>query len=238
MKRMFLFTTALALGVTLASCSKNDDSYDPSNPSNPSGTGGKPQLHYKMTASNTSSGIGQKSTAAGTIQWTTAVATPTLVKFEAKQGTSEVEYKSSNTTQIDLLAAQPVSFGNFSLAAGTYNEVELKIQLNRSGSSPAMQLNGTFTSGATAIPVTFTVNELTELKTEQHNVTLTANTAFSSVTTLDLSSFTTGVTESLLLAASLTNGTVVISSTSNTNLYNIIVNNFKSETHHHSINHD
>jgi uncharacterized membrane protein len=45
------------------------------------------------------------------------------------------------------------------------------------------------------------------------------------LTTINLSLLTTGVSELMLNNAVLTNGTIIISSTSNANIYNIILNN-------------
>jgi len=45
------------------------------------------------------------------------------------------------------------------------------------------------------------------------------------ITTINLSLLTTGVSELMLNNAVLTNGTIIISSTSNANIYNIILNN-------------
>ena len=45
------------------------------------------------------------------------------------------------------------------------------------------------------------------------------------ITTINLSLLTTGVSELMLNNAVRTNGTIIISSTSNANIYNIILNN-------------
>jgi hypothetical protein len=196
-----------------------------------------PKLKYQLKASNTSFGVAAKGTAGSSITWTSATASPTMIKLEAKVGTSEVEYKTTNNVAIDLLASTASYFGSFSLPAGTYNEVELKITLAK-GSSAAMALAGNYTSPAGTIPVRFEVNESVLLKTETHNVTLTDSASFTSVTTFDLSALMTGITESMLSGATLTGGTLVISASSNVSLYNIILSNFKNDDHHHGVNHD
>jgi len=213
-----------------ASCSKKDDAANPSTPS------GKTQMRYKLVATNTS--VPLKLTANGTIQWTSGTANPRLIKFEAKQGTSEIEYKSTNTAPVNLMNSLATAFGSFSLPAATYNEIELKIQLDKSGNTPALELSGQFTNTSGVVPVHFVVNDFVELKTEQKNVTVTGNASFTALTTFDLTAFSAGITESMIMDANLTGGVLEISSTSNTNIYNTILNNLKSRNHHVEIEHD
>lgn len=230
MKNFALPLLALAIIGLGTSCSKSKD-----NTTTTTVTPTSPKVDYELRSSNPSAAL--KTTASGTITWTSGFATPTLIKFEAKQGTSEIEYKSTNTAQVDLFATTPVYFGNFTLPSGTYNEIELKISLDKSGANPALQLNGQFVSGGVTIPVTFTVNEPVELKTEQDSITVQDNNSFTSVTTFDLSTFTTGVTTAMLSGATLTGGTLVISSTSNAAIYSIIAGNLQSKHHHFEIEH-
>jgi len=232
MKRISIIAATAGLMI-FSACSKNDDG--PGSPSGPSS--GQAQLHYKIVTTNKSSNL--KLTGVGTIQWTAATVNPRFIKFEAKQGTSEIEYKSSNTTPIDLMTPVTTTFGNFTIPAGTYNEIELKIQLDKNSGTPALNMTGQFvTSNNVTIPVHFTVNDFVELKTEQKNVAIASNASFTAITTFDLSTFTTGITESMIISAVLTNGTLEISSGSNTNLYTIILNNFRNRHHHVEIEHD
>ena len=195
-----------------------------------------PTMNYQLKGINSTAGIALKTTAGGTIVWTAAMVNPTLIKFEAKKDGSEIEYKTTNSGTIDLMSATPSYFGNFTLSAGTYSELELKIQLNK-GSNPSLKLNGNFSKTGTTIPVLVEINEFVELKTEVSNITLTDNTSFTSSTTFDLSHLTTGITEVMMTSAPLTGGVLIISSNSNVSLYNIILKNFTSEKHHHEIGH-
>ncbi len=86
-------------------------------------------------------------------------------------------------------------------------------------------MNGQYTSGSVTTPVKFIVNSPLELKNEKNNVVVTGNNSYKALTTINLSLLTTGVSELMLNNAVLTNGTIIISSTSNANIYNIILNN-------------
>lgn len=229
MKKLLLLSLSVLLVGAYSSCKKSNTTVTPTGAANTA------KLDYQLKTVNPSASF---RTTAGTITWTSGFANPTLIKFEAKQGTTEIEYKSYNTAQIDLMASTATYFGSFSVPVGTYNEIELKFQLNSSGSTPALQLNGQFANGLVTIPVIFKADGLVELKTEQHNVTFSNNTSFTGVATLDLSGYTTGITESMLISASITGGTMIISSTSNTALYNIILNNLRNKDHHTEFEHD
>lgn len=196
---------------------------------------GPSSIQFQMKATNPSGTLAARTNAA-TIEWKAGTATPSLVKFEAKQGTIEVEYSSTAAQQVNLFTITRSTFGNIILPEGTYTEIELKIQLNGSASAPAMELNGNYNNGTGDVPVAFRVTTPLLVKAEKNNVLITGG-AFTAVTELNLSLYTTGITQTMMNAATRTAGTIVISSTSNANLYNIIVNNI-DRFHHADINHD
>ena len=176
---------------------------------------------------------------AGNITWTTGTASATMIKLEAKNSASqEVEFKSQVHQQIDLFASVATSLGNVVIPPGTYSEVEFKIQIDQDGSNPALQLNGLFTSGTgVATRVQFLVNSLVDIKAEQSNVTITDNASATALTSMNLSLLSNGITQTMMNNATVTRGTIIISSSSNVNLYNIILNNLIQshdvEVHHH-----
>ncbi len=195
---------------------------------------GPAALKFQLKATNTSTGIAARSTAA-TITWASGTATPTMVKFEAKKGTMEVEYTSTAGSQVNLFTVAQSSFGNITLPEGTYNEIELKIDVNGTPAAPALELNGTYNNGTANIPVSFRATTPLLIKAEKNNVIVSGG-SFTAVTELNLSLYTTGITQAMLNSATSTGGTIVISSTSNANLYNIIVSNI-DRFHHAEFNH-
>ena len=177
---------------------------------------------YKLTTTNRSNAVGRVE--AGNITWTSGSAFANQIKFEAKNsGGTEIEYKTSVSQQIDIFSSLAQALGTITLPAGTYSEIEFKAELAPSGSNAALEMNGTFTSGGITTPVVFTVNSALEVKTERNNVTITDGTSYTALTTFDLSSLTSGITEAMLNAATKTSGKIIISASSNTNLYNIML---------------
>jgi len=225
MKIPKLLLTAAAATMVLGSCSKSD-----------SGGTTDSTLQFQLKADNPMVVV-NKMDAPGSILWTSGSASATQVKLEAKQGVNELEFRKTQLQQIDLFASVAVGLGNVVIPAGTYTEVEFKIDLNQNGSNPSMELNGTYTSGTGIVtPVVFTLNGLFQLKAEQNNVVITSNSSFTALTTLNLAFVSSGITQALMNSATISAGKINISASSNTNLYNIIVNNLQN-FHHIDVTH-
>lgn len=208
-----LLTIVIAsTALILSSCKKENTTNTPSG------------INYQLRATSPTSIISR--TSAGNFTWTSGYAYATEIKFEAESRNVEVEYTSQIPQRIDLFTGV-VNLGNITLPAGTYDEVEFEVTLNSNIANSAFELNGQFTSGSTTTPVLFKVLGEVEVETERNNVVITDNNSYKALTTLNLSLLTTGVTEIMLNNATRTNGSIIISSTSNSNIYNIILNNLK-----------
>lgn len=160
------------------------------------------------------------------LQWTSATASATLLKFEATTGGSETEFKSTTSQTVDLFKAANL-LGNVSIPAGTYSEVEFRANLGVVGGAPALLMNGTLQSGTSSIPVTFQAAENIEVKGEKHNVTISGSTGSSVLIPMDLSRIIAGISSTDFSNAVLTNGTLLITSSVNSNLYQKIVRNIR-----------
>jgi hypothetical protein len=190
-------------------------------------------VNFQLKAVNTVAAL--QRTDAATIQWTAGTATPASVKFEAKKDATEIEFTSTSGQPVNLFTVAQSTFGSLTLPDGTYNEIELKIQLNGSTAVPALEVNGIYNNGSANIPVVFKVTTPLLIKAEKNNVAI-AGGAFTAVTSLDLSAFTTGVSQAMLNSATLTSGSIIISAASNVNLYNIIITNI-DRFHHAEFEH-
>jgi len=176
-------------------------------------------------------------TTAGTITWTSGTAYATETKLEVKQNGSQLEFKASTPVQVNLFGSVITGLGNITIPAGTYTEVEYKISVNQSGTIPALELNGQYTNNVGAVtPVVFNINSLFALKAEQSNITVGANTSITALTTLNLSSISSGITQALMNSATVSGGKITISASSNVNLYNIIISNLL-QFHHVDVTH-
>ncbi len=227
MKVSKLLTTAAAAIFILGSCSKTGTDGTTTTPVS---------MQFQLTTSNPFVVV-NKPAAAGSIAWTSGSAYATEVKLEAKQNGSQLEFKTSTAQQINLFASVISGLGNIVIPPGTYTEVKYKISLNQNASTPGLELNGQYTNAAgTVTPVVFDINSLFVIKAEQNNVVVGANTSITALTTLDLSFVSSGITQTLMNSATITGGKIVISASSNINLYNIIVNNLL-QFHHVDVTH-
>ncbi len=213
--------SGLLIGLLIGSCKKSDNNTYT----------GQPMINYQMKATNTNYATA-RTTAGADIVWTSAIAYPDVIKFEAKQDNTEVEFKSKNNGPIDLMASVATTFGGFTIPPGTYDELSLKIDLDRMGDLPILTLSGKVTSGLVVLPVTIDITQSVELQTEQHDVTVFNDSVYTAVTTLDLSTLTAGITADMLLNAQLTSGTIMISANSNITLYHMIIDNLEHRHHH------
>jgi hypothetical protein len=225
MKNKMFLSAAFLGALSLASCSKDGGSSGIS-------TAKEANMTYEMDVVNTSSSSQQKTLANGIFHWTSGYANPTLVKFEAKQDGTKIEYTSKNTALIDIFAPIAMDFGGFTLPAGTYREIELSMRLNGHSTQPALLLNGTYTYNGIATPISISVEDEMWLKSEIEDVTVDPNSTVATIMDLDLSGFLKGISDNMLMNAQLTNGVIVISHDSNRDLYNRILSNITGKRHH------
>jgi hypothetical protein len=211
MKSNRLFSAIMFCGVLFFASCKKDNS--------PSSS-----FKYKLTTTNRSNVVGRVES--GNVTWVSGYGSANQVKFEAKNSSgTEVEYKTSVSQKIDLFTSVANILGTVTLPPGTYSEIEFKGELSPNAPDAAMELTGTFTSGAVTTPVVFTINTPLEIKTEKNSVIISDNASYSALTTFDLSKLTTGITEAMLNSAVKTGGKIIISASSNTNLYNMMLAN-------------
>lgn len=234
-QRMKINSTAAALLATVVlftNCKKEINGSDANGSS----------FAFQVKAANPSTALNRiaadlRTDGSATIQWTAGTATANLLKFEAKNASGEVEFKQNVQQTIDLFSASSV-LGKLTVAPGTYSEVEFKAFLVPAGNNNALELNGTFTSGGTAVPVSFRVSSAVELKAEKANITVAAGSAYSALNTLDLSQLAKGITEADLLGATRTGNTIVLSANSNSRLYSILLSNLGKHHGEAEVEHD
>ncbi|HEV7330241.1 MAG TPA: hypothetical protein VGN63_04315 [Flavisolibacter sp.] len=205
MKKVSLFLLA-GFTTLMFSCKKDADSKDST-------------VTYQFATTNASTVSGTGRIAGSFLEWTGGTASVSEIKFEAK-GENKVEYKSSVPKTVDLKAALS-TLGDITVPHGSYEKIEFKIGFVPANGS-SLELTGTYTptAGSAAVPVVIRFHEPFEMKYEKKTpTTIDAGTDYTALSTLALGLLTQGVNESWLSGAEQTNGTIVISSTSNTSLY-------------------
>jgi hypothetical protein len=200
---------------------------------------GPSELGVKLLALNKSYSLpvgsgGTKSAVAETpsITWDTVKMVVSTVKMEAElkslvthRDSIEIEFKWNGPQLVDLLDST-LSFGNFMLQPGFYDEIELKVEGREEDaqSSPVFYMSGTYTNTAgETIPVVVVVNKNIEFKTEKESVEVSENNMeITSTIRLYLDELMEGISPEQLDNAELDNGVLVISSESNKDLYQMV----------------
>ena len=115
----------------------------------------------------------------------------------------------------------------------------MKILLVKSsGTDIPLTAKGTFTTpGGATVPIEFDFNDDAIIKAEVKNVTIDATTDVTSKINLHLNRLLMSIPAQTLDQATRTNGTIVISSSSNTAIYNKVILNVKLAFEAHDFEH-
>lgn len=200
----------------IVSCKKEAVSEDGSN------------VRYQLLASDRSSAAGAANLEGSafrteaTITWNTGFANVTELKFDAKSRENDISYRSRSDHRVDLFDPSP-SIGTVLIPSGDYDQVKFKIGLAPANGEPALELTGDYNG----TPVVLRVNQPIEIKGAQRNVTITDNNGYTAITDLDLSTLFNDVSANALNNATRTNGTIILSSSSNQSIYNKLVRNLR-----------
>lgn len=167
------------------------------------------------------------------LSWETVNMVVSEVELEAEmksmvtdEDSIEIEFKWNGPQLVDLLDST-ISFGNFLLQPGLYDEIELKVEGDGDDaqSGPVFYMSGTYTNtNNEMVPVVVEVFDDIELKTEKERVELNeSNMELVSYIHLYLDELFAGIIPADLDDATVTDGVLVISDDSNSELYDKIL---------------
>ncbi|MES2874672.1 MAG: hypothetical protein V4708_13180 [Bacteroidota bacterium] len=216
MKNLIKFGIPLLAAVlVLSSCEKDDST-------------GSGKLSYKVKPANFTATIGSTISGSGlpapvntnsSLTWTSGSLYISEIDFEAESKDREIEYEFKQGVSVDLFNLSPI-LGTITIPDGTYDEVELKLELKKSSTTIPLTLKGTYTDGGGAkIPVEFYLNEDFEVEVEAEDLVVSGSKDYLGLINVQLNKFMTNVLSADLSNATKSSGVIVISSTSNMNLY-------------------
>ena len=204
-------------------------------------------LSLKMQAINSHVSLpvtetGTKSTLAATasVVWDSASMIVSKVNFEAEMNSRttgrdsiEIEYTWRGPQTINLFDLS-ANIGSITLPAGTYEKIVLKVNSERmdANGKSLFYLKGNYTnSGGTTMPIVISVTDPISFQTSQKNDTIVSGgaTDFTSTIQLYLDQLLLKVDPMVLDNAKLTNGTLEISATSNSQIYWLILQNLRKD---------
>jgi hypothetical protein len=220
------YAVAIITSAALVSCTKDKST----------SVASSADVAFAMSADNAASSLTTTSVSSmqtnaivvtnASVKWTSAIANISRFKLEAKKNNQEVEITTKNISNLDLLAIDPATV-TAKIDTGTYKQIEVKVFLVKSSDTNIpLTFKGTFTtSGGAAVPIEFDYNDNAILKAEIENVSVDATTDVTAKLSFHLNKLLTAISSSTIDAATRTNGTIVISSTSNPFLYNKMIAN-------------
>lgn len=185
-------------------------------------------VSYKLKTGNKSAVVNR--VMSGTVNWTSGTAYVAKIEFEAEMNdNNEIEYEALVNRKINLFASLS-DLASITLQDGKYDEIETEIELSSSPTDTAFVIRGEFTnSAALSTPVLFYMNQQLALKDEAENVVINGNDKkYTALIVFNLALLTQGITEDMLNNATRTGGVIVISSTENINLYNLMLSALQS----------
>jgi uncharacterized lipoprotein YajG len=243
-----LLILTVVIAASISAC-KKDSQVNPNSPST---------LNLKMQGINrnvalpvTASGLKSTSAVTALVVWDSASMIVSKVSFEAemrstltKEDSIEIEYSWRGPQTINLFDLS-ATIGSIVLPAGTYEKISLKVNSEKMDANghALFYLAGRYTNAAgKVISLVISVNDPVSFKTVQREDTIVSGgaTDFTNTIQLYLDQLLLKVDPALLDNAALTNGTLEISATSNSQLYWLILQNLRrdhhceSEHHHHN----
>lgn len=220
MKSALLKFLTLILVIGLSACSSDD-----------SDSTTQPMLSVKfntVTSSFNTQGLTTSSTrqaSTGNFVFNDGFITLTALEYEAENGLESVEFELEQVVVIDFATGIPnPDIRAIEIPAGTYEEVEIEIELFDETDEPSVVLNGTYTSPeGTSFPIRFEFNsgETFEVEREGTIVFTEGQSALAEIT-FDPSVWFAGVTDELMADATQTNGVIVISENQNDEIFDIV----------------
>lgn len=150
------------------------------------------------------------------------------VRFEGESasGFTEVKFEQEKDVTVDF--ATGATTPDISAAAfppGTYRSVDVELELQDSGTKPAVVLNGTFTDGeGRQHPLRFEFNSAETFEVEKEGTIVFAEgqSAVAQVTFNPVAWFAGVSAEQLSAATKDAQGVIVISSTQNANIFDVV----------------
>jgi hypothetical protein len=219
MRRLHLNLLALLLVVGLSACS-SDDSSDQTTLA----------VNFKTVTSSFSTQLqstffNRQSSNSGSFVFNDGFITLTALEYEAENGLESVEFELEQVVVIDFATGIPTpDIRAIQIPAGTYQEVEIEVELFDENDEPSVVLNGTYTEpDGTTHPVRFEFNsgETFEVEREGTIVFTEGQSALAEIT-FDPSVWFAGVTDELMADATQSNGVIVISENQNSEIFDIV----------------
>lgn len=215
--KLSIISVAAMLALAATSCKKDNN--------------GSGQISYQMKPVNFTTALastagGPTTNSINTITWTSGAMIVSEIDFEAESESIEVEYELKQINNVNLFNLSPV-LGSITIPEGTYNEVELKLDLRRTmtGAAPLVLKGDYYDANGMKTPIEFHFNENFEIEVEAENVVVSSQN-YTGIINVQINKLLTNVSMSDLSQVEISNGKIIVDGTSNISLYNKMKTNF------------
>ena len=216
MRTIGILTVALAATTFFSSCKKNEFK-------------GTTDVMYKFEMDKSSKSY--KTAQTGELKFESGYMQVSEIEFDGKKENGEViqtELEQSTTIDLKTGTASP-SLEYMTIEAGEYQYVEIGLQLYKTDNNPSIILEGNYTiAGASIIPVRFELTSDIEFHTRSKSMRITSDGTKIITIKINPHDWFAGVDASLLANSTLTNGTLVINESRNSNIYAKVILNINA----------
>ena len=204
--KSFLLVLLLGTSILLVSC--NDDPSD-----------GRITFGV-ITTSNNTGNVGGRVAAANDLVFTSGTITIREVVFDGDNEAQSISRTIAQVADVNYATGAVTPEISFTVPPGNYTSVNLGIEMQDVGSSPSTVIEGTFTnSNLEEIPIRFEFNSGEVFEASAASVAIEAGANIIGKVTFDALDWFSTVTASELENATLTDGTIVISESSNSAIF-------------------
>jgi hypothetical protein len=187
------------------------------------------ELTYNFKPINLSASLGTSGSTSGqavaagsnaSINWTTGRFNIQKIELSGKKDATEVSIEQKNLTDVDILKLGTLS-GSIPIPAGTYSNLEVKLKFETSDTKRPLTLVGKYIEPTgTQIPVEVHFNETFEIKKSVSQIVIKGD-KYTADVTLEINNLVKNLVQSDFgQTTRQPNGSIFVSNTVNTALYN------------------
>lgn len=222
MKMMKIKSLVMLIGLAFVMFACNDDETN------------NARLNLDFNTVTTVDNANQRAISNGLV-FTDGIITLNEISFsaETENDIMEIEFELEQKTVIDFATGTTTpDIGGINIPAGTYEEVEIEIELDDDAEEPGIMLAGTFTDNGGSHPVRFELNSSETFEVEKSGTVIFESgvTALAEITLDPHVWFATVTADQLAAAMKNDEGVIVISNTSNTTIYDKAVDGLELAT--------
>jgi len=207
--------SAMAALLILAGCEKESNN--------------EPRLELEFVTVKSGNVLNQAKAMDGELMFSSGSIMFDEVEFEAEQGDDllEIEFERDGDVELDFATGNTnPDISNITIPAGTYEEVEVELGLKDDGAMPSIVMEGVYTDlEGTEHQVRFEHNSDETFEVElEGSIVFEADASFIAQVTIDPASWFNGTNDQDFTSATKNmDGVIVISSSSNTSIYDMVV---------------